>query len=55
MHPLARWLFLFMLTPLILTFVAGLVVQLAIAFKLYDPKHEPSHTAESLTPKGTTK
>jgi hypothetical protein len=56
-HPIARWLFLSMLSPLVLIFVVTLVVELAIEFKIYTPKHQQqiSHTTESLNQKGTIK
>ena len=54
-HPLARWLFLSMLTPLLLIFAAGFLVELAIEFKLFTPKHQQSQTTNPVTAKGTTK
>ena len=36
-HPLARWLFLSMLAPLLLIFAVGFLVELAIQFNVFTP------------------
>ena len=54
-HPLARWLFLSMLAPLLLIFAAGFLVELAIQFNVFAPRHQPSQTANQITAKGKSK
>ena len=54
-HPITRWIFLAMLTPLFLIFVVGLIIQVTNLFTFTVPKRQPAPTTDPHPTKGKAK